>query len=190
MFKKGLWIFGPEFESIEYTSNQGMTNVLKNLFKIDQSGSLNRPDFVILPEGSIGAYGQYGYDDEGGETGIIKVIIVELKKPGVALGEEEKMQCWKYVKELYEKGAILPDAKVECYLLGETIAKQEGGENTHKDGAVKVKPMIFDTILKRAETRLLNLHKKIENAPFLDQQQIQEFLQNNTIQANEQISMI
>jgi hypothetical protein len=186
LFKKGLWIFGPEFESIEYTSNEGMTNVLKKIFKIDEKGSLNRPDFVILPEGSIGAYGQYAYDDEGLETGITKVVIVELKKPGVPLGDEEKGQCWRYVKELYEKGAILPDARVDCYLLGETIAKQESGMNTHKDGAVCVKPLVFDTVLKRAETRLLNLHKKIENAPFLDHEQIQDFLQKNTIQPNEQ----
>lgn len=190
IFKKGLWIFGPEFESIEYTSNEGMTNVLKKLFKIDEKGSLNRPDFVILPEGSIGAYGQYGYDDEGLETGVTKVVIVELKKPGVPLGDEEKGQCWKYVKELYEKGAILPEAKVDCYLLGETIAKHEGGVNTHKDGFVCVKPLVFDTVLKRAETRLLNLHNKIENSPFLDHEKIQDFLSKNTVRPNEQVKMI
>ena len=190
LFKKGLWIFGPEFESIEFTSNEGMTNVLKKLFKIDESASLNRPDFVILPESSIGAYGRYGYDDEGAETGVVKVVIVELKKPGIPLGDVEKGQCWKYVKELYEKGAILPGAKVDCYLLGETIAKHEGGANTHKDGAVSVRPLVFDTVLKRAESRLLNLHKKIENAPFLDRDQIQEFLRNNTVHANEQINII
>ena len=189
LFKKGLWIFGPEFESIEYTSNEGMTNVLKKLFKINNSGSPNRPDFVILPEGSVGAYGRYDYDDEGLETGIGKVVIVELKKPGVPLGDVEKGQCWKYVKELYEKGAILPEAKVDCYLLGETIAKQEGGVNTHKDGVVSVRPLVFDTILKRAESRLLNLHKKIENAPFLDHDEIQDFLKQNTIQANDQTKM-
>ena len=190
LFKKGLWIFGPEFESIEYTSNQGMTNVLKKLFKIDDQGSLNRPDFVILPESTIGAYGQYGYDEDGSETGISKVVIVELKKPGVALGDEEKGQCWKYVRELYDKGAILPDAKVESYLLGETISKHEGGKNTHKDGAVRVIPLVYDTVLKKAETRLLNLHKKIEEAPFLDHDKIQDFLQKNTISANEQKNLL
>jgi len=190
LFKKGLWIFGPEFESIEYTSNEGMTNVLKKIFKINKTGSLNRPDFVILPEGSVGAYGRYDYDEEGLETGISKVVIVELKKPGVPLGDEEKGQCWKYVKELYEKGAILPDAKVNCYLLGETIAKHEGGVTTHKDDAVTVRPLIFDTVLKRAESRLLNLHKKIENAPFLDHAEIQRFLKTNTVQSNEQMKIL
>ena len=49
LFEKGLWIFGPEFETIEYTSNVGMTRVVQELFKHNVTGSLNRPDFAILP---------------------------------------------------------------------------------------------------------------------------------------------
>lgn len=32
LFKRGLWIFGPEFETIEFTSNVGMTKVVQNCF--------------------------------------------------------------------------------------------------------------------------------------------------------------
>jgi hypothetical protein len=32
LFKRSLWIFGPEFETIEYTSNSGMTRVIQDLF--------------------------------------------------------------------------------------------------------------------------------------------------------------
>ncbi len=58
------------------------------------------------------------------------------------------------------------------------------------DGAVIIRPLIFDTVLKRAESRLLNLHKKIENAPFLDRNEIQKFLEENTIQSNEQMKIL
>lgn len=186
LFGSGLWIFGTEFESIEYTSNKGMTKVLNDLFKINGTGSLNRPDFVVLPESSVGLYGCYDYDDEGYETGIRKVVIVELKKPGISIGSEEKGQCWKYVKELYDKGVILPTAKVDCYLLGETIDQNESFVRSDMDGAVKIRPMVFDTILKRAETRLLNLHKKIENAPFLEDFNVSEYIEENTIASHEQ----
>ena len=137
LFKKGLWIFGPEFESIEYTSNQGMTNVIKKLCKVDKLGTKNRPDFAILPDGSLSLHGKYQYDDCGNEAGISKVVIVELKKPGVPLGETEKNQCWKYAKELYEKGAILETAKIDCYLLGATIQEQESGVDTKRNGDVR-----------------------------------------------------
>lgn len=190
LFGKGLWIFGPEFESIEYTSNVGMTKVLQDLFKVDTTGSANRPDFVVLPNASIGLYGCYEYDETGAEIGIKKVVIVELKRPGVPLGSGEKEQCWKYVKELYEKGAILEHGSVDCYLLGETIEKGENSNRTDRDGGVIIRPLIYDTILKRAETRMLNLHKKIENAPFLqDSKEIAEFLEKNTIASNEQLTL-
>lgn len=186
LFEKSLWIFGPEFESIEYTSNKGMTNVLKKVFKVDTKGTSDRPDFVVLPDGTLGAYGRYGYDNDGNESGIEKVVIVELKKPTISLGDTEKGQCWKYARQLYEAGVILPDAKIECYLLGSAIQKHESGIRTEKDGKVNIKPMVFETVLKRAETRLLNLHKKIESAPFLNNLNIKKFIFDNTINSQKQ----
>src|SRR5690606_20136982 len=32
LLENSLWVFGPEFESIEYTSNRGMTTVIRSLF--------------------------------------------------------------------------------------------------------------------------------------------------------------
>jgi len=190
LFEKALWIFGSEFESIEFTSNQGMTKVIKRLLKVDETGSRNRPDFVILPDSSIGLYGRYDYDDSGYEIGLNKVVIVELKKPSVPLGEEEKNQCWKYAKELYAKGAVLGDAKIDCYLLGDSIQPQESGIDTKRDGDVRIVPLVFDTVLKRAETRLLNLHKHVKDVPFLDKSAIDTFLEKNTIQLNHQTRLL
>lgn len=190
LFGKGLWIFGPEFESIEYTSNVGMTKILQSLFSIDTTGSLNRPDFVILPDASIGLYGCYDFDEFGSEIGVRKVVIVELKRPGVDLGSKEKQQCWKYIKELYQKGAILDSGHVECYLLGETIEQQEGSPLKERNDTVVIRPLVYDTLLKRAESRMLNLHKKIESAPFLENSpEISEFLERNTIASNEQFTL-
>jgi len=186
LFKKGLWIFGPEFESIEYSSNEGMTSVIRNLFKLEQTGSRNRPDFVVLKDSTVSLHGCYDYDEEGVEIGLKKVVIVELKKPGVSLGDEEKSQCKKYAKELYARGAVLNSAKIECYLLGETIEEGESGIDTTRDGDVRIIPMVYNTVLKRAESRLLNLHKKIKNAPFLEHDEIDTFLKENTVQKNEQ----
>lgn len=190
LFGKGLWIFGPEFESIEFTSNQGMTAILNTLFKISASGSLNRPDFVVLPDSSIGLYGRFAYDDEDGhERGVDKVIIVELKRPGVRLGSDEKQQCWKYVKELYAKGALLPSAKVQCFLLGEQIENGESSIFTEKDGDVRIAPFVYDTIIKRAESRMLNLHKLVESSPFVEQNLIQKYIAENVISPQEQLSL-
>ena len=50
LFERGLWMFGAQFESIDFTSNQGMTQVIRTVFKSeDGRGSRNRPDFVATP---------------------------------------------------------------------------------------------------------------------------------------------
>jgi hypothetical protein len=170
LFKKGLWIFGPEFETIEYTSNEGMTRVVQHLFKDPKGkGSLNRPDFAILPDGTSGLYSYPLYDDQGGETGAGRLVIVELKKPGVKIGDEQKAQCWRYIKELYGKGYLKAKiTTVRCFVLGSQIDQLENSAREEMDGTVIIQPLLFETILQRAKSRLLKLHGRVKNAPFLE----------------------
>lgn len=169
LFEQGLWIFGPEFETIEYTSNEGMTRVVQDLFKLDgATGSRNRPDFAILPDGTSGLYSYPCYDDAGSEIGTERLVVVELKKPGVKIGEKEKAQCWKYVKELYEKGLLRDGiSRVKCFVLGSKIDPSENFADKKKSDYVVIQPLLFATVLQRAKSRLLKLHERVKNAPFL-----------------------
>ncbi len=169
LFEQGLWIFGPEFETIEYTSNEGMTRVVQKLFKCDDAtGSRNRPDFVVLPDGTSGLYSYPHYDDAGGELGTACLVIIELKKPGVRVGEEQKAQSWKSIKELYRKGLLQEKVtKVKCFVLGSHVDPQETSAREEKERTVVIQPLLFDTVLQRAKSRLLKLHERVKNAPFL-----------------------
>ena len=42
------------------------------------------------PDSSIGFYSRPGYDDDGDQTSCAVLSIVELKKPGIALGADER----------------------------------------------------------------------------------------------------
>ena len=167
LFEKGLWMFGAQFESIEFTSNKGMTNVIRNLFgDTSAKGSRNRPDFVALPDSSVGFYARSSFDDDFNENGIEHVVIVDLKTTGLAMGSKEKDQVWKYVKELRGGGHIRSTTRVDGFILGDKI--EEGEAEPRRDGALTtIQPMLYDTILIRAERRLLNLHTKVKDAPFL-----------------------
>lgn len=172
LFEKGLWMFGPQFESIEFTSNKGMTTVIRELFGDKKGkGTLNRPDFVILPDSSVGFYACSSYDEDYNEDGVEHVVIVDLKTTKLSLGSKEKEQVWKYVKELKAKGHIKKSTKVDGFVLGDQIEAGEGGVRTEDDSQVKIIPMLYETILTRAEKRLLNLHSKVKDAPFLLEQQ-------------------
>lgn len=169
LFQKGLWIFGPEFETIEYTSNEGMTNVVQKLYNSTMMASRNRPDFAILPDSTVGLYSYASYDDEYAENGTDKLVIVELKKPTVNIGSEEKSQCWKYVSELYEKGFLQDNSTVKCFVLGSKIKHIEASRRTENNGKVDIIPLTYSTIIDRAKSRVLKLYDKVKNAPFLQE---------------------
>jgi hypothetical protein len=168
LFERGLWIFGPEYESIEYTSNKGMTTVIQEIFGDKTKGSTNRPDFIIRTDSSVGLYSRYSYDDEGAEIGIEKLVIIELKAPGVPLKDDEIRQPIKYAKELFNRGYLKNQtSKVICFVVGQSIAQGEEGRKEDKDGSIVVTPIIYDIVIRRAKTRMFKLYDKIKDSPFM-----------------------
>src|SRR5262245_66007285 len=66
LFERGLWIFGPEFESVDFRSNRSLSEVIgRFLGGADYKPPTRRPDFVVLPESSIGTYCADAYDAAG-----------------------------------------------------------------------------------------------------------------------------
>lgn len=146
LFGQALWIFGPQYESIEFTSNKGMTTVIKTLFDGKQSGSRHRPDFVVTPDSSVGFYARPAFDSDANENGTEVLIIVELKRPGVMLGTDEKAQVWKYVKELIQKGYVTDRTTVFGYVLGDRIDPTETGERKEGD-RITIRPMLYSSFV-------------------------------------------
>ena len=168
LFERGLWIFGPEFETIEFTSNRGMTEVIRKIFAGSSSGSRQRPDFVITPDSTVGLYSRPSYDHQHNPNGVDALVIVEIKRVGIQIGAEQKTQTWSYVKELREKGQLSPAAKVCCFVLGSRIDPSEI-EPDRKGDNVTITPLLYETFIRRAEKRMLNLYEKMKDAPFLVQ---------------------
>lgn len=180
LFHRGLWIFGPEYETIEYTSNQGMTTVIQELFGEDQKGSRRRPDFAILKDSTVGLYSLPKFDEEGGEIGIDRLTIVELKKPGVPVGKDEVNQPFEYVTELYKKGLLRDEAKVTCFVLGSELKPYESEKTTKRNGKVIIQPLDYDVVMRRAKSRLLNLYDKIKDVNFLADERTREYLREKS----------
>ncbi|MFK8401796.1 ATP-binding protein [Pseudomonas sp. BGr12] len=185
LFAKGLWMFGDKFESIHFTSNKGMTTVIRELFdgKADKA-SLNRPDFVIRGDGSTGFYSLPSYNEDHQEVGVGHLVIVDLKTTKLSLGSKEKEQIWKYVKELKKKGHIQPETRVDGFVLGDQIESGEGGTRTEDNDRVKIQPLLYSIILNRAEQRLLKLYDKVKEAPFLvaQQEELSKFIEPIAVQ--------
>lgn len=185
LFEKGLWIFGPEYESIEFTSNKTLTTVIKELFKsqnIEVENQRLRPDFVVIPnDKSIGIHSSDHFDENGEVDGIEKILIVELKKGGFKIKLNEIQQTQKYVQQLIDGNHITPEMKVTIYVLGSTVdvSHQTMGEN------IKIIPKPYHIILQRAKKRLFNLDKKIREIKEIDDEIndeiMKEALKQNTL---------
>ena len=167
LFDRSLWIFGPEFESLEFTSNKGMTEVIGKLFGSKERGSLLRPDYVMVPDGSVGLYSRDRYDSNHEVDGVARLVIAEIKRVGVTIGSEQKDQAWKYVKELVAKGLVTEATLTTCFVLGSRVDPAEASATKHMNDRVVIQPMAYETFIRRASARMMGLRDKLRDAPFL-----------------------
>jgi hypothetical protein len=162
LFERGLWIFGPEFESISFTSNRSLSTVVKKFFgEANLEHPKKRPDFVMLPESSIGVYACDDFGENHEISGFKSIVIIELKRGGFKITNEEKNQAAKYARELRRSGKVNKDTKIICYVLGTFIDPFD--EDTATDGETSIYPRTYNTILRQAQARTFNLLRKIES---------------------------
>ena len=164
IFEKGLWIFGPEFEAIEYTSNESLSNVIRKIFKkenINVENPLSRPDFVVLPDDgrSVSLYSTPSFNEENETDDVGKLLIIELKKGGFKITSKEVHQTQWYIEQLIDGGYLSDKAQIQAFVLGSKVKAREMklGDNDN----IKIIPKQYHIILDRAEKRLFNLDKKI-----------------------------
>ena len=161
LFEGGLWIFGPEFEAISFMSNRTLATVVRDCLG---GGTLTtpdrRPDFVVLPEGSIGVYSRDAFSDRHEVSGYAHVVVVELKRGGSTISHREKDQAFHYVRQLRKN--VSKETMIEAYVLGSSVEPEAADET--REGNSRVIPRSFSVVLNAAHARTFQLLRKLENA--------------------------
>ncbi len=159
-----------------------MSTVIKKLFN---GGEVNdpkkRPDFVVLPDSSLGIYSSDRYDEDGEVCGIKKVLIVELKRGGSKIVKKHLIQATDYADEIIKCGKIDAETKIICYVLGSKVEYRD----PFNTGRINAIPRAYSTILRQAHARTFNLMKKIEdykNISEIDDNEIREILAQSEIE--------
>jgi hypothetical protein len=157
-----LWIFGPEYEAVEFTSNRSMATTIRELLgDTADSDCRLRTDFVALPDRSIGVYSADSFNADSEVDGVREVLIIELKKGGATIGVDEIHQGEGYARELRRRNTVDPQTKIDVYVLGTKVADADDstiGTN------IRIMPRMYDIILKRAEARTFHLLRRIEES--------------------------
>jgi len=181
LFERGLWIFGPEYESVHFISNKTLTTTIKRFFSITTQGKLKkRPDFVVLPDSTIKVYSSDAYDEEGEVSGTDKVLIIELKRGSHKLKRNDIHQAQEYAVELRRHGQIQLTTKIIAYVLGYSISQD--ALNPIIEGENRIIPLAYGTILRKAHKRLFNLHQKIKKYRKIEEdKEIKELLKQTDL---------
>ena len=125
LFENGLWIFGPEYESIQFTSNKSLLTVIRKLIgdkEITIKSPRRRPDFVALQDSSVSIYSHDSFDERGEVAGLGKVLIIELKRGGSDVTREDLRQADDYASEIRRSGKVSGDTQIEAIVLGATVS--------------------------------------------------------------------
>ncbi len=154
---KELWIFGPQYEGgfCNYASNKQLNTIIDQHFGGDKTKLENerkRPDIVAYTQDapSNGINSEYS-----------NVLIIEFKRGGFELGDDEVNQGMKYAKELKRAGAISTSTPIDVIVLGSTL-KDCIGIQKDETNNIKMIPSTYSIILNQADQRLYYLRKRIE----------------------------
>src|SRR5690606_22502303 len=106
------WIFGPEFDSPEYSSNNQLQTTVEKVFgtKIDKTIFKNhkkRPDIVVKGNSTFSITGTQKVDNESQLNTTDKILIIELKRGGFKLTRDERNQAANYVEDFLSCGTII-----------------------------------------------------------------------------------
>lgn len=163
------WLFGYEYDSAEYTSNQQLRTVAKKLFhakaeKFGFENEIKRPDIVVLPHASVAVTGTDVPDHESGLVKMGTILIIELKRGGSVLTRADKDQALGYVEDFVNSKELLGDPAVRAYLVGNTVADEVVGRySVGETGNGKLFVTTFGQLVDTAKRRLFNLRDKLKD---------------------------
>lgn len=161
LFEKGLWIFGPQYESIEFVSNVTLKTIVNQFLAGDKAkldNAKKRPDIVTSP---IGTWESNLYDDEGNVLRADKVLVIELKKGGFTIKQKEIDQARDYAIALKKTSSVDKETKIECFVLGSKLDQYVSSQSNNEQN-IYVIPKTYENVLRQANARLFNLRKKLE----------------------------
>jgi len=164
------WLFGPEFDSPEYTANKTLSTAMMQLFgeTVQNDEFLNprkRPDILILEDATISGVATEQFEDAGGLVGLRDILLIELKKGRATINRDNVNQTAGYVEDLLNSGHLDGNPYIKAFVVG--YKRSEKVESVRRLGEQPEKARIqvttFSQLVRTAEKRLFGLRERLEN---------------------------
>jgi hypothetical protein len=163
LFEKGLWIFGPEYEAIDFCSNRTIVTAIREILGLEVvvDQPRKRMDFLATSDSSLGVYSADEHGEDGEVTGYRKILILELKRGGFSLTQKELDQARDYGLQLRKAGAVPRSTPICAFVLGANV--DDGLEKIEQAGITAI-PMNYGVVLNKAHARTFKLLQRIREA--------------------------
>lgn len=164
------WIFGPEFDSPEYSSNSQLQTTVEKVFgkKIDKNifnNSKKRPDIVVMGDSVFSITATVSFDTETELTTLNRILIIELKRGKFKLSRKERDQAVGYVEDFMNCGSIIGNPYVYAFVVGDSFNEKvqpiHSIINENKVEMGKVRICLFSQLVDSSEKRLFNLRNRL-----------------------------
>ena len=168
---RSRWLFGPEFESMEYSSNTTLKSVARHLWGDREASFQNgkkRPDVVVLPDRCmVQLVGIERFDQQDPTIAQMQnILVIELKRGGFKINRHEVNQADGYVQDIANSGYVNGSPYITAWVVGQSIAPGVGttkivGDEIRKYGEVRA--TTYGALVGTANLRLMRLRKSLED---------------------------
>lgn len=160
------WLFGAQFDSPMFISNSALTTVVKSLFK-DEDYDLNeisnpkrRPDIICLKQFSLKAVCTDRIDHTSGE--IMKpdqILIVEVKRGGFEITEQEVSQVEYYVRQIRKSAVLHSAATIDAFVVGAKLGDIDSEKVTTSG---RIHAVTYGQLVDTASGKLFRLRDRLK----------------------------
>lgn len=164
LVSQAKWLFGIEYDNLNYTFNRQLTTVMHTLLKSQRKENVDinwrkRPDLVIGSEFSVSST-CIEESDENDMFCISKILIIELKKGGFTIGRDEVGQAEEYIDSVYHGNRLNCKPKIKAYVVGDSVSPTI---SRHKmlETYGEVYVYTYAQLVQTASKRLFNLKNKL-----------------------------
>lgn len=164
LISQAKWLFGVEFDSPNYTYNRTLSTVMQELLRgqrniIPDINWAKRPDLVIGDDYTLSAVCTEEADSNE-VFSINKILIIELKRGGFAIGRKEINQAEEYVDDIYKGNKLNCHPIIRAFVVGDSVSPSISVRKTQEDYG-EVYAYTYSQLVRTAEKRLFNLKEKL-----------------------------
>jgi Histidine kinase-, DNA gyrase B-, and HSP90-like ATPase len=163
------WLFGPEFESAEYSSNITIRKAVEKVFGETLPAEAfknpsNRPDLLFLSDSTLSVVATEDFSRPNAISTLRSVLLIELKKGGATVGREAMAQAEGYIEDLLNCGLLDGPPYIHAFVVGDQVdpkatTVRKVGEQPEN---ARIELHTFSQLVRTANVRLFRIRDRVK----------------------------